>query len=150
MFLKHLLRVGLVSLALAPAGRAQLSDTHASEDAIRKVLADQVLAWNGGDLEAFMLGYENSPDTAFIGKTVQHGWQNVLDNYRQRYQTRAAMGKLDFSGLAVRMLGSDYASVTGRFHLSRTPAAGGDASGIFSLLFRKTPAGWKIILDHTS
>jgi ketosteroid isomerase-like protein len=44
-----------------------------------------------------------------------------------------------------------YAAVTGRFHLDRT--AHGEASkddGVFSLLWEKTPDGWKIILDHTS
>jgi ketosteroid isomerase-like protein len=40
--------------------------------------------------------------------------------------------------------------VTGRFHLARSASAGGDAQGIFSLVFEKTSTGWKIILDHTS
>jgi ketosteroid isomerase-like protein len=114
------------------------------EAAIKKVLSDQTSAWNRGDIEAFMQGYENSPETTFIGKTVQHGWQQVLDNYRVRYPTREAMAQLNFSDLSVKMLGENYASVTGRFHLST------GAEGIFSLVFRKTPAGWKIILDHTS
>src|SRR4030081_1235338 len=85
---------------------------------IRKVLTDQVAAWNRGDIETFMQGYENSPETTFIGKTVEHGWQQVLDNYRVRYPTREAMAHLEFSDLSVKMLGANYASVTGRFHLS--------------------------------
>ncbi len=120
------------------------------ESAIRQVLTDQVTAWNRGDIPGFMTGYENSPETTFIGKTVQHGWQQVLDNYRQRYPTNAAMGTLDFSELRVKMLGTGYAVVTGRFHLARTAAGGGEASGVFSLVFRKTREGWKVILDHTS
>jgi ketosteroid isomerase-like protein len=41
--------------------------------------------------------------------------------------------------------------VTGTFHLERR--ARGEAKkddGIFSLVWRKGPQGWKIILDHTS
>jgi ketosteroid isomerase-like protein len=57
---------------------------------------------------------------------------------------------LTFSGLEIRMLGTDYASVIGHFHLDRTKEAGGEASGIFTLLFKKTAEGWKIIQDHTS
>jgi ketosteroid isomerase-like protein len=41
--------------------------------------------------------------------------------------------------------------VTGNFHLERT--AKGEAKkddGIFSLVWRKGPQGWKILLDHTS
>jgi ketosteroid isomerase-like protein len=121
-----------------------------TDQAVRHVLSDQVQAWNRGDIDAFMAGYENSPETTFIGKTVRHGYQEVLRGYHAGYPTREKMGTLNFTDLVVKPLGSDYASVTGAFHLTRTAAAGGDASGVFSLLFRHTPAGWKIILDHTS
>jgi ketosteroid isomerase-like protein len=50
----------------------------------------------------------------------------------------------------VKLLGGDYASVIGQFHLKRTAAGGGDTSGVFSLLFHQTGAGWRIVLDHTS
>jgi uncharacterized protein (TIGR02246 family) len=121
-----------------------------SDQAIRRVLNDQAQAWNKGDIDGYMTGYDNSAETTFIGKTVQHGYQNVLRNYHERYPTRDAMGTLTFTELTVKLLGSDYASVTGRFHLKRTAAAGGDSSGIFSLLFQQTRTGWKVILDHTS
>lgn len=119
-------------------------------DSIRKVLDDQVAAWNRGDIDTFMIGYDNSPKTAFIGSSIQHGWENVRKNYHERYPTTAKMGKLDFSGIEVNLLGSDYANVVGKFHLARTKEGGGDASGVFTLLFHKTPAGWRIIQDHTS
>ena len=121
-----------------------------AEESIRRVLSDQVEAWNRGDIDTFMKGYDDSPNTTFIGKMVRHGYQDVLRGYHERYPTRENMGTLEFADLAVKMLGSDYASVTGTFHLKRTAAGGGDASGVFSLLFQRTRAGWKIILDHTS
>lgn len=118
--------------------------------AIRQVLTAQAEAWNRGDIDAFMQGYNDSPDTTFIGKTVSHGYREVLERYHKQYPARENMGKLDFSGIEVKLLGSGYASVTGAFHLTRTAQGGGDASGNFSLLFQKTRSGWKIILDHTS
>ena len=121
-----------------------------AEQAIRRVLSDQAQAWNQGHIERYMTGYDNSPETTFIGKTVQHGYQNVLHNYHERYPTRENMGTLTFSDLSVKLLGSDYASVTGQFHLKRTATGGGDASGVFSLLLHQTRMGWKIVLDHTS
>ena len=121
-----------------------------SASAIRQVLNDQVSAWNRGDIPGFMSGYKNSPETTFVGKTVQHGWQKVLERYERSYPTKDAMGTLDFSELEVRPLGQQYAVATGKYHLARSSAGGGDASGIFSLVFEKTDAGWKIILDHTS
>ena len=121
-----------------------------AEQAIRRVLNDQAQAWNRGDIDAYMTGYDNSPATTFIGKTLQHGYQDVLRNYHDRYPTRDSMGTLTFTDLSVKLLGSDYAYVIGHFHLKRTAAAGGDASGVFSLLFQQTRTGWKVILDHTS
>jgi len=121
-----------------------------SEETIRHVLSDQAQAWNRGDIDAFMNGYDDSPNTMFIGKTVQRGYEAVRRRYHEQYPTAEKMGKLTFSDVSVVLLGADYASVTGAFHLMRTVEAGGNASGVFSLLFRRTPAGWKIILDHTS
>lgn len=120
------------------------------EQAIRRVLADQAQAWNRGDIDAFMNGYDNSPNTLFIGRTVQRGYDAVRRRYHEQYPTSEKMGKLSFSVVSVVLLCADYASVTGLFHLSRVPEAGGNGSGVFSLLFRRTPTGWKIILDHTT
>ena len=121
-----------------------------SEQAIQRVLNDQVQAWNRGDIDAFMNGYEDSPQTVFMGKAIQRGYQSVRRRYHDQYPTPEKMGQLQFSDLSVTLLGADYASITGAFHLTRSVSAGGNASGVFSLLFRRTPKGWKIILDHTS
>jgi len=120
------------------------------EQEIRKVLDDQVAAWNRGDIPGFMEGYAKSQSTTFIGSTIARGHTDVLAGYIKRYPNRDKMGTLKFSDLEVRMLGSNYASVIGRFHLDRSKEAGGEASGIFTLVFEKTAQGWKIILDHTS
>ena len=120
------------------------------EQEIRRVLDDQVTAWNRGDIPAFMDGYDKSESTTFVGATVTKGHAQVLASYRKRYPTREKMGTLRFSDLEIRPLGSDYAAVIGWFHLDRPPEAGGEATGIFTLVFHKTSRGWKVILDHTS
>ncbi|HEY6447503.1 MAG TPA: SgcJ/EcaC family oxidoreductase [Acidobacteriaceae bacterium] len=144
----RILRISLPALfafaLLAPALHAQ------APDAIRQVLTDQQNAWNRGDIVTFMHGYADSPDTTFIGKTMEKGYQPILARYQRIYASTDAMGHLDFTDLNVRMLGADHAVVTGHFHLTRTQAGGGDAQGIFSLVFEKQGTGWKIILDHTS
>jgi uncharacterized protein (TIGR02246 family) len=121
-----------------------------SAAAIRQVLDDQVAAWNRGDVDAFMRGYKDSPDTTFIGKSIEHGYMPILERYKKAYSSKDAMGTLDFSDLSIRALSADYAVVTGRFHLARNAAGGGDVSGIFSLVWEKTAEGWKIVLDHSS
>jgi uncharacterized protein (TIGR02246 family) len=128
-----------------------VSQAAGPEAEIRAVLAAQEAAWNRADVAAFMEGYEKSADLTFSGTSgVTRGWQNVLDRYRQRYPGAEAMGRLQYSEIEVRLIGSEAALVLGRFSLTRTEKAGGNASGHFSLVFRKTPAGWRIIHDHTS
>jgi uncharacterized protein (TIGR02246 family) len=136
----------MLVFAVVLTARAQI----ASESAIRQLLDKQTVDWNRGDVDAFMQGYEDSPNTTFVGQTVQYGYATIRDRYRKLYATPAAMGKLTFSHLAIRVLDSGYAIATGNFHLERTPTGGGNADGIFSLVFKNEPSGWKIILDHSN
>jgi uncharacterized protein (TIGR02246 family) len=118
--------------------------------AVEQVLRTQQDAWNHHNLEAFMAGYWKSADlTFFSGATQRDGWQATLDRYRATYDSPGhEMGTLDFSQPRVEMLGSDAAFVRGAWHL--TMSDGKTPHGIFTLVFRKFPDGWKIIHDHTS
>ncbi|HEY1965722.1 MAG TPA: nuclear transport factor 2 family protein, partial [Acidobacteriaceae bacterium] len=98
----------------------------------------------------FMHGYKNSPTTTFVGKTIGHGYAQILARYQKTYAGKEKMGRLSFSDLEVNLLDAHFATVTGRYHLARAADGGGNAEGIFSLIFEKTNDGWKIILDHTS
>ncbi len=123
----------------------------AQGDEIRAMLQNSQAAWNRGDLAAFATDYEDSPETTFIGRDVTHGGtQAILARYRKGYPTREAMGTLAFSEIEVRPLATGVALATGKYELKRTAAGGGDAAGRFTLVLRKTPAGWKIIHDHSS
>jgi ketosteroid isomerase-like protein len=146
------LSVALIFVCSAPMMRAQAAD----EAAIRAVITTQVTDWNRGDVPAFMQAYEDSPDTTFIGLTLNKGFRPILQRYQLNYTNPEQMGTLTFKDLEVRLLPSscgqtEFAVVTGKFHLDRT--AKGEAKkddGIFSLVWHKGPHGWKIIVDHTS
>ncbi|MDO9374500.1 MAG: DUF4440 domain-containing protein [Ferruginibacter sp.] len=118
------------------------------ELAIRKTLAEQTVAWNEGNLEAFMQGYWKSDSLMFIGKSgLTYGWQPTLDNYKKGYPDTAAMGKLDFDIVQVRRLSVLYFFVVGKWHLARTA---GDLRGTFTLIFKKNKNKWVIVSDHSS
>lgn len=143
----------LFSLAFAPAARAQtpsLTTASQLELDVVKVLLRQEAAWNHGDIDAFAEGYKNSPDTLFINTQIQRGYDSMLAAYHHNYPTKESMGTLAFSDLEVHPLGNDFAVCLGRFHLERSRKNGGNADGLFSLVLEKTPAGWKIVLDHTT
>jgi len=120
----------------------------ATKSAIRSVLDAQAAAWNRGDIEGYMDGYDRSPNTEFVGgDSISRGWQTVLDRYKRNYNSREKMGTLTFSDLEITVLNKDAALVLGRWRLKR---ANDEPHGTFTLLFRKTKAGWRIVHDHSS
>src|SRR2546423_7743203 len=120
----------------------------ATKSAIRSVLDAQAAAWNRGDIEGYMDGYNRSPNTEFVGgDSISRGWQTVLDRYKRNYNSREKMGTLTFSDLEITVLSKDAALVLGRWRLNR---ANDEPHGTFTLLFRKTKAGWRIVHDHSS
>jgi uncharacterized protein (TIGR02246 family) len=146
-----------LTLALGCAGTIQAQGRKSEETAIRTVLEEQVAAWNRGDIPGFMASYEDSPETTFVGtSSVNKGFQPILERYKKGYATKEQMGTLTFKELDIRLLPTaggvtEYAVVTGRFHLER--AAKGEATkddGVFSLVWHKGVGGWKILLDHTA
>lgn len=135
----------LLLLTLAAAA----SQPTSPQAAIREVLNNQVEAWNNKDLQGFMQGYWRSPDLTFVsGATVYRGWDNAMERYRKAYQSEGKqMGKLTFSDLQIEMLAPSAALVRGSFHLAMPD--GKQPHGVFTLVFRKFPEGWRIIHDHT-
>jgi len=116
--------------------------------AIRSVLEAQAAAWNRGQIDGFMAGYARAPATTFVsGNEVTRGWQTVRDRYAKKYNSREKMGRLTFSRLTITPLCDDAAMVLGSWSLQRK---GDRPQGKFTLLFRKLPEGWRIVLDHTS
>jgi len=143
------LLLGAVSVCSQPGAAQSKSDYDIrAADAIKAVMNAQAAAWNRGDLEGYMDGYDRSTNTEFVGgDTITRGWQTVLDRYRKNYSSREKMGVLTFSDLEITILSKDAALVLGRWHLKR---ANDEPHGTFSLLFRKTKAGWRIVHDHSS
>ena len=145
--------IGALSLCVSlltsgPRGVALPNPREADRQAITKVLNEQQLAWNRGNVEVFLQGYWRSPELTFSGTNgIARGWDAVLARYRKSYPDRATMGQLDFSQLEFRFLGPDSALVLGHWHLARDK---GGIGGVFTLVWQRFPEGWRIIHDHTS
>lgn len=138
-FLLILLGISVIS--------AQNKDEKA-KSAIRKVMDEQSIAWNRGDIDGFMKGYWNSPEMTFVsGTNVTKGWQPTLERYKKGYNTKEKMGVLTFSDLEITILDKTSAVVLGKWSLQREKD---NPNGLFTLTFKKFKEGWRIILDHTS
>jgi ketosteroid isomerase-like protein len=143
----------LVLVTGSLSGQTQSSagvPTPSAESEIQAVLHAQVEAWDRGDLKGFMEGYWKSPDLIFASGTRETlGWDEVLRSYQTRYQSGdTEMGKLAFATFGgVHVVELDIAYVDGEYRLKTSN--GKESHGVFTLIFRKFPEGWRIIHDRT-
>lgn len=117
---------------------------------ITSTLLAQADAWNEGDLDKFMTAYLNSPEITFVSADGEmKGYEALAARYRKRYgSSRDTMGKLSFSDLQIRLLGSENALCVGHWLVERPDHS--KLQGMFSLVLDKVDGAWKIIHDHTS
>lgn len=120
------------------------------QEGVKHTLVSQIEAWNHGNLEGFMQGYWHSPELTFFSSDgITKGWETTLQRYRQRYRSEGRqMGQLDFQDLNIDVVSRRAAVVTGKWQL--TMPDGKQPHGVFTLLVKRMPGGWKIVHDHTS
>ena len=137
----------LIFLALLGLSQLLFSQKNSDKDVVLKNMGAQEIAWNNGDIKAFMDHYWKSDSLKFIGsKGVTYGWQKTYDNYIKGYPTKEAMGILKFTVIEVSQLSSNSIYVIGKWELSKDKPVGGH----FTLLWKKINGKWVIVSDHTS
>lgn len=129
-----------------------------AQTAVLDLLHGQAAAWNRGDLDAFCTVYAD--DAIFLTPAgVTQGRDAVLNRYRRRYPSRAAMGQLRLEPLEVRQawgfepnpLGDAQpsrvhgVSVVARWTLSMDD--GSEATGLTLLVFHRNAGRWVIVQD---
>ncbi|WP_295829827.1 DUF4440 domain-containing protein [uncultured Winogradskyella sp.] len=151
---KHLFILGLALVTYncisvkADVGDINVIESTVYETAkteILKVMKDQEIAWNNGDLEGFMQGYWKSDSLKFYGSNgLTKGWQNTLDNYKRGYPSKAETGTLNFVINDISRIENNNFWVMGEYHLKREA---GDADGVFIIIFKMINGEWKIVAD---
>ncbi len=134
----------LLAFLFCQMGFSQIKET----SFIQAILDHQQSAWNKGNIDDFMVGYWENDSLLFMGQNgPTYGYNATLKNYKKNYPDKAHMGQLSFSEISMKPLNTDHYFVIGKFFLKRTV---GDASGHFTLVFKKINGKWKIISDHSS
>ncbi len=118
------------------------------EREITDLLEEQRMAWNDGDLEAFVSYYLPGQELRFTTSSgILKGSDELQKRYEMAYPDKDRRGMLDFQIHELRVLNSDYAVAIGKWTLERDDDR---PSGYFTLIWERTPDGWKIAIDHTS
>ncbi len=96
--LLYFVALGVIFSAQAASSAQSNKSDATSEAAIRAVLDAQRDAWNRGNIEGYMDGYDRSPNTEFVGgDNISRGWQTVLDRYKKNYNSREKARNLHFA-----------------------------------------------------
>jgi ketosteroid isomerase-like protein len=133
---------------LASCGSQQEGGRQPDVNAVRAVIEAQQAAWNRGDIDGFMDGYERAETTTFVsGDELTRGWQTVLERYKRRYSSPQQMGTLTFSDLDIQPLAPSYIVADGRWRLALKDNS---PHGRFTLIFRQTGGGWRVVHDTTT
>ncbi len=148
-------RSACLAALLVAAGAAQALDVsiepakwQADEGRIRQSLEASVSAFNRGDLPGHLAIYDE--DVNFMTKNgPRPGIAPIEKAFGETYfRDGKPVQLLRFEQLAVRPVTADVALATARFVL-----AGGekpDQTGWFTLVWVRTPSGWKAVHDHSS
>ncbi|HEX2191196.1 MAG TPA: nuclear transport factor 2 family protein [Longimicrobiaceae bacterium] len=151
----HRLALALLCVLLTGACSARASAPmpaspawSADEAQIRAAAAASADAWNRGDLKGHLAIYADTV-TFMTRNGPRPGVAAIEESFTRAYfRDGRPKQQLRFEQVVVRPLGPDAALQTGRFVLS----GGGEAeqTGWFTLVWVRTPGGWRVVHDHSS
>ena len=116
---------------------------------IQEILDGQAAAWNAGDLDGFMLSYERSPETSYIGAAGRiEGYDGIRERYAPLFEPAAERDSLRFTDLETRELDPRFGIATARYVLYRD----GDttSTGLFTLVLLRVEGNWIIVHDQSA
>lgn len=137
----------LVTIFMFGACAQKELDKDTISEAVRAVIDRQETAWNNHDIEGFMTEYWNSDSMSFqSGNQRLYGWDALLQRYKTKYAGEK-MGRLTFSDIEIVVLNEDFVYALGRWKVETEEETN---DGVYTILFKRFPDGWKIIHDHSS
>jgi uncharacterized protein (TIGR02246 family) len=141
------LAAALFAAGCAASGSAGPRPAAGSEAAIRAALDSTAAGWNRGDLATYLGVYTDSA-TEMLSTGPAGGRDAIEQTMRSGFwRTGRPLQQLRYEHIRVRMLGDDHALVTGQYVLSGADRP--DRTGWFTTVWTRTPAGWRMIHDHS-
>jgi micrococcal nuclease len=120
---------------------------------IKAEVARYVTAVNEGDPRVVAELYQRGAGASTLGDGhITLGWDSVAASYREAYRSlRSIRMEIPGDSVTVVALGDDAALALFPYRWTLGPAGRGIVlRGAMTLVYRRTPAGWRIVHDHTS
>ena len=123
-------------------------DSAAREIAV--MMQASAMAWNRGDLDAFVNYYEPDTTTTYIGRNgIVRGRAAIRAVYAPRFAPGGVRDSLSFENTEIDLLAPGVANVISWYRLMRGDST--TARGPTSLVMRHDADGqWRIVHDHSS
>ncbi len=146
------LGLALIVVVMACAGQMQSVGTGlrypSDAAAITAVFDTTTAGWNRGELAVYLSAYTDSA-TAMGATGPVRGVNAIGDQMRTGFwKTGRPAQALHYEHLEIRPLGPDHALATGQYVL--TGGGRPDRTGWFTTIWVRTPAGWRMMHDHSS
>lgn len=139
----------LILLAVAAYNAIGQSKNREGKDAaqIRAVLDSTAAGWNQGNLQQYLSAYTETATE--MGRNGPEGGKSAIERTMREgfWKTGRPIQTLRYEHMDVRMLGKDYALVTGQFVLSGADRP--DRTGWYTTIWMRTKEGWRMIHDHS-
>lgn len=143
----------IASVALLAACAASVqsagSGFHPASDAaaIKAIFDTTAAGWNRGELPVYLSAYVDTATT--MGRTgLVRGVSGIEDQMRAGFwRTGRPLQVLSYDHLEIRPIGPNQAIATGQYILT----GGGlpNRTGWFTTIWVRTPAGWRMVHDHS-
>ena len=115
---------------------------------VAALLDRQTAAWNAGDLDGFMSGYDRSPTTTYLGSSgLIEGYESIRQRYAPGFAPGAERDSLRVAELRVREVETRVAVATARYILERDGEV--TATGQFTLVLLNAEGAWLIVHDQS-
>jgi ketosteroid isomerase-like protein len=116
--------------------------------AIRAMLDTSAAGWNRAELPVYLSAYVDSA-TAMGSTGLVRGVNGIEGQMRGGFwRTGRPAQTLSYDHLEIRPIGPNQAIVTGQYIL--TGAGLPNRTGWFTTIWVRTPAGWRMVHDHSS
>ena len=146
--------VPLNSTTGATSQSARVTVSQAARDSAAREIAVMMqasaMAWNRGDLDAFVNYYEPDSTTTYIGRNgIVRGRAAIRAVYAPRFAPGGVRDSLSFENTEIDLLAPGVANVISWYRLMRGDST--TARGPTSLVMRHDADGqWRIVHDHSS